>query len=195
MIHRDQAVSAAEQFCEQEDEEKEYFQESVDHVKIRLRQIMDPFLKISDLETETCISKFKTIIDSCDGDNPTHNPHNYKFGGMYTDSISGWEYTVEPLAEKPTENSCDVTYRFLGNEFEVRGKNFPDAKLGANGEGLKKEIEGCGALSLWKFEWTPDDYKYQWFANGALPLGTKSCVGAATQTAGGKHAGGCKGPG
>ncbi|KAL9631053.1 MAG: hypothetical protein Q9204_004417, partial [Flavoplaca sp. TL-2023a] len=80
MIHRDQAVSAAEQFCEQEDEEKEYFQESVDHVKLRLRQIMDPFLKISDLDTETCISKFKTIIDSCDGDNPTHNPHNYKFG-------------------------------------------------------------------------------------------------------------------
>ena len=172
-----------------------YFQNSVDHVKLTLDQIMDPTKRPADLDKNRCISKFRTIIDSCDGDNPINNPHNYKFGGRYTDSADGWDYLLEPLAEKPTENSCDVTYLFLGNVFEIRGKNFPDGKLGANGEGLKKEIKGCGVLTEWSFKWTPNDVMYQWYAKGTLPLGTKSCIGAATQSAGGKHAGGCKGPG
>ncbi|KAL8781768.1 MAG: hypothetical protein Q9213_005851 [Squamulea squamosa] len=174
MIHRDQAVSAAEQFCMQDTFEKEYFQGSVD-------------------ELTECVDKFKIIIDSCDGDNPVNNPHNYKFGGMY--SSSGWEYKLRPLALKPTENSCDITYEITANFFEIRGKNFPDGKLGAKGEGLKKEINGCGALTFWEFDWTPNDVKYQWYASGYLPIGTKSCVGSATQTAGGKSAGHCKGAG
>ncbi|KAL8893978.1 MAG: hypothetical protein Q9192_004737 [Flavoplaca navasiana] len=192
MLHRDQAVSAAEQFCAQEVKEKEYFQDSEDHVKLTLSNT-DPAKPISDLTD--CVEKFKTVIDRCDGDNPTHNPRNYKFGGTYTDASSGWEFKLEPLAFKPTDNTCDVSYKFVLNHFEVRGKNFPDAKLGADGEGLKEEIEGCGLLTSWKFEWTPDDPRFQWYAKGKLPVGTKSCVGAATQTAGGKHAGSCKGPG
>ncbi|KAL8991150.1 MAG: hypothetical protein Q9169_007934, partial [Polycauliona sp. 2 TL-2023] len=194
MIHRDQAVSAAEQFCDQDIEEKEYFQGSVDHVKVSLTNTLDPEKPISDLDTETCISAYKEIIDGCDGDNPTHNPHNYKFGGSFLAS-DAWQYTLEPLAEKPTENSCDVTYNFIENVFEIRGKNFPDAELGKGGEGLKGEIKGCGPLTEWEFEWTPDDVKYQWYATGRLPIGTKSCVGAATQTAGGKSAGECRGTG
>ncbi|KAL8881429.1 MAG: hypothetical protein Q9198_001372 [Flavoplaca austrocitrina] len=192
MLHSGQAVSAAEQFCAQDIKEKEYFQDSEDHVKLTLSH-NDPAKPISDLTD--CVEKFKTIIDSCDGDNPSHNPHNYKFGGTYTDASSGWEFKLEPLALKPTDNTCDVSYKFVENHFEVRVKNFPDAKLGADGEGLKGEIEGCGLLTSWKFEWTPDDPRFQWFAKGKLPIGTKSCVGAATQSAGGKHAGSCKGPG
>ncbi|KAL8653411.1 MAG: hypothetical protein Q9226_003862 [Calogaya cf. arnoldii] len=192
MIHRDQAVSAAEQFCAQDIKEKVYFQGSVDEVKLSLSNT-DSSKPVSGMTD--CVEKFKTIVDSCDGDNPVNNPHNYKFGGTYTDPSGGWELKIEPLAVKVTENSCDITYNFIENRFEVRGKNFPDGKLGADGEGLKKEIKGCGALTMWEFKWTPDDVKYQWYASGALPLGTKSCVGAATQTAGGKEAGHCKGPG
>ncbi|KAL8784303.1 MAG: hypothetical protein Q9213_004061 [Squamulea squamosa] len=192
MIHRDQAVSAAEQFCAQDSREKEYFQGSVDQVKLILSNA-DSAKSIS--EMPNCVDKFKLIIDSCDGNDPTNNPHNYKFGGTYTDSSSGWELKLEPLARKATENSGDITYKFTHNKFEVRGKNFPDGKLGANGGGLKEEIKGCGALTAWKFKWTPDDVTYQWYASGNLPVGTRSCVGAATQTAGGKKAGHCKGPG
>ncbi|KAI4255904.1 MAG: hypothetical protein L6R42_006500, partial [Xanthoria sp. 1 TBL-2021] len=192
MIHRDQAVSAAEQFCGQHIKEKEYFQGSVDQVKLTLATT-DPAKSIPDMPD--CFEKFKIIIDSCDGDKPINNPHNYKFGGTYFDSSNGWELKLEPLALKPTENSCDITYLFTENKFEVRGKNFPDGKLGADGEGLKKEIKGCGPLTWWEFKWTPDDVKYQWYASGSLPVGSRSCVGAATQTAGGKDAGHCKGPG
>lgn len=77
----------------------------------------------------------------------------------------------------------------------MRGKNFPDAKLGANGEGLKEEIAGCGAITDWGFEWTPDDVKYQWYASGNLPIGTKSCMGKAVQSAGGTSDGNCHGAG
>lgn len=169
-----------------------YFQGSVDQVKLTLTN-SDPAKSIPDMPD--CVEKFKIIIDSCDGDNPINNPHNYKFGGTYSDSSSGWELKLEPLALKPTENSCDITYLFTENKFEVRGKNFPDGKLGADGEGSKKEIKGCGPLTEWKFKWTPDGVTYQWYATGQLPVGSRSCVGAVTQTAGGKDAGHCKGPG
>ncbi|KAL8672235.1 MAG: hypothetical protein Q9168_003282 [Polycauliona sp. 1 TL-2023] len=197
MIHRDQAVSAAQQFCEQGIDEKEYFQGSVDYVKLHISNAISPSIPISSISNATCISAFKTIIDSCDGSDPSSNPHNYKFGGRYADPnpLSGWAYTLTPLAHKPIENSCDVTYRFTADEFEIRGRNFPDAKLGANGQGLKREIMGCGPLTFWEFRWTPMDVEYQWYANGWLPVGTKSCVGAATQSAGGKSAGRCRGAG
>lgn len=169
-----------------------YFQGSVDEVKLTLTNtdLAKPISEMSD-----CVDKFKVIIDSCDGDNPINNPHNYKFGGTYTDASSGWELKIEPWALKPTENSCDISYKLAFNKFEIRGKNFPDGKLGAEGEGLKKEIQGCGPLTKWKFKWMPDDVTYQWYATGQLPVGSRSCVGAATQTAGGKDAGHCKGPG
>lgn len=209
MLSRDQAVSAAEQFCKQDAKDIQsvdrqpdpkqrltplncrYFQGSADDVKLSLHNHDDskPISAVAD-----CIGNFKVIIDGCDGNNPTHNPHNYKFGGVST-TTDGWEFKLEPQAKKPTENSCDVSYEFWEDLFEVRGKNFPDAKLGADGEGLKKEIKGCGALTDWSFEWTPDDAKYQWYARGHLPIGTKSCMGRAVQTAGGASSGGCRGAG
>jgi len=102
---------------------------------------------------------------------------------------------VKPTATKPTEDSCDVSYKFAIDTFEVRGKNFADARLGANGEGLKKEIKGCGALTDWHFNWTPKDVRYQWYASGTLPVGTKSCMGRAVRSAGGTSAGNCHGAG
>jgi hypothetical protein len=98
------------------------------------------------------------------------------------------EFKVEPTAKKSNENRCDVSY--LSNsalfQVEVRGKNFPDAKLGADGGGLKKEMNGCGSISGWKFIWTPNDVAYQWYAYVLLPLGMKKgCPGRAVVSAGG----------
>ncbi|KAL8701120.1 MAG: hypothetical protein Q9201_005085 [Fulgogasparrea decipioides] len=191
MLSRDQAASAAEQFCKQDVKDKEYFQSSADSVKLSVHNTDDSkALKTID----DCVGKFKVIIDGCDGNDPVNNPHNYKFGGIWT-SADEWEFKVEPTAKKPTEDSCDVSYKFILDKFEVRGKNFPDAKLGANGGGLKHEIEGCGALTDWHFEWTPRDVKYQWYAHGNLPIGTKSCMGNAVKSAGGVDAGHCHGAG
>lgn len=141
-----------------------------------------------------CVGQFKLIIDGCDGNDPLNNPHNYKFGGEYTNN-QGWDFKLEPTAKKVDEDSCDVSYKFVLDKFEVRGKNFPDAKLGTDGEGLKHEIEGCGDLTGWHFDWTPNDVKYQWYAHGSLPVGTKSCMGRAVQSAGGSSSGNCHGAG
>jgi hypothetical protein len=99
---------------------------------------------------------------------------------------------MTPLSKQVNEVSCDVSYKFWYDAIEIRGKNFPDAKLGADGEGLKKEIGGCGALTEWKFERTPDDCCFQWYAYGQLPIGMKKCVGNAVETAGGSSKGNCK---
>ena len=134
------------------------------------------------------------VIDGCDGNDPLDNPHNYKFGSTLTTG-DGWVFKMEPLSEQVNEDSCDVSYRFYFDGVEVRGKNWPEAKMGANGEGLKSQLAGCGALTKWSFEWTPNDVKYQWYAHGRLPIGTKKCVGNAVKSAGGCSAGNCHGAG
>jgi hypothetical protein len=99
---------------------------------------------------------------------------------------------VEPTAKKPTENRCDVSYAVAAWFFEIRGKNFPDAKLLADGGGLKKEMDGCGDVSLWNFEWTRNHEEYQWYASGYLPLtAKKGCTGRAVVSAGGVSENGC----
>lgn len=132
-------------------------------------------------------------IDGCDVD-PINNPNNYKFGGVYATS-DGWTYTMVALAKQTDEDSCDVSYDVIFDTFEVRGKNFPDAKLGQDGSGLLGQLRGCGAVTDWSFQLTPNDVKYQWYAHGRLPIGTKACVGRAVQTAGGTSAGNCEGAG
>lgn len=168
-----------------------YFQGSADSVRLSVRNA-DESEALSTIND--CVGKFKVIIDGCDGNDPINNPHNYKFGGTHT-SPDGWEFTVKPTAAKPDEDSCDVSYKVLLDKFEVRGKSFPDATLGAEGGGLKMEIKRCGAPTNWHFKWTPNDVKYQWYAYGTLPFGTKSCMGKAVQSAGGTSAANCHGDG
>jgi hypothetical protein len=80
-------------------------------------------------------------------------------------------------------DSCDVSYEVLFDKFEIRGKAWDDNELGRNGEGLLKQVGGCGAVTDWSFEWTPNDVKYEWYASGHLPIGTKACVGRTIKTA------------
>lgn len=73
--------------------------------------------------------------------------------------------------------------------------NFDPIKFGNNGEGLQKQIKGCGDLTHWSFHMTPNDPTYQWYASGRLPIGTKACVGRAVVSAGGANHGHCSGAG
>ena len=96
---------------------------------------------------------------------------------------------------KSASNSCDVSYKFFYNFFEIRGKDFPNAKLGKDGLGLLANLRHCGAVTKWTFESTPHDTVYQWYASGELPIGTKNCVGDAVKKAGGSTSGNCNGAG
>lgn len=136
------------------------------------------------------MERFQTIvIERCDENDPINNPHNYNFGGTFA-AVDGLTYMFQPLPKQIDEVSCDVSYKFVFNGFE-RGTNLPDASFGTNVEGLKRQLQGCGALTRWHIERTPNDVYFQWFASGQLPLGTKACIGRALMTAGGSDNGNC----
>ncbi|KAI5863770.1 hypothetical protein GGS23DRAFT_604773 [Durotheca rogersii] len=193
VMSRDIAVDNAEAFCQQAEKKVTYNSGSVNELELSVRKLDDDSKGPAD--APDCLGRFqRVVIDGCDGDDYINNPHNYKFGATFT-SADGWEYTMTPLSKQVNEVSCDVSYKFFFDVFEIRGKNLPDAKFGANGEGLKAELSGCGAITKWNFERTPDDAKFQWYASGRLPIGTKNCVGNALVTAGGSGEGNCHGAG
>ncbi|KAK8039453.1 hypothetical protein PG993_007864 [Apiospora rasikravindrae] len=194
VMSRDQAVDNVKDFCKQTQSKIKYNEDSVNELELSVSKdgASD---KSSPKDAPDCEGRFtKAVIDGCDGDDKVNNPHNYKFGATLKTG-DGWTYTLKPLSKQVNEVSCDVSYKFLFDALEIRGKNLPDAKFGAEGEGLKKQLSNCGALTQWKFERTPNDPKFQWYASGHLPIGTKSCVGSALVAAGGADHGNCHGAG
>ncbi|KAL2045470.1 hypothetical protein N7G274_001898 [Stereocaulon virgatum] len=100
-----------------------------------------------------------------------------------------------PPPPPPDADICGDWYKVVLDYFEIRGVSFDPDKFGADGAGLKKQIEGCGKLTKWSFTYTPNDPRFAWFAHGQLPLGTKACVGRAVVSAGGEGPDGCTGSG
>ncbi|KAI9669874.1 MAG: hypothetical protein M1831_006909 [Alyxoria varia] len=193
VMHRDKAVQNAKDFCAQESKSVEYNKDSVDHLRLSVSSLGDS--EAGPKDAPDCEGRFiRAVIDGCDGDDKINNPYNYKFGGRLQ-TTDGWSFVMEPLSRQEILDSCDVSYKFFFNGFRIRGMNFPDAKLGKNGDGLWEELSGCGKVTEWSFEWTPDDAKYQWYAQGKLPIGTKACVGRAVESAGGSSRGNCHGAG
>ncbi|KIN09024.1 hypothetical protein OIDMADRAFT_23751 [Oidiodendron maius Zn] len=94
-------------------------------------------------------------------------------------------------------DTCDVSYRWLYDLVEVRGKAWTTAELGTNGENLKTQIAGCGDITDWNFQLTPNDCCMDWYVSCHLPIGVKDCVGRAVVTAAGPGAtiGDCHGAG
>jgi hypothetical protein len=193
VMSRDVAVDNVKDFCGQTDQTKKYNVGSVNELELSVKDVSDSTKGPKD--APDCVGRFtNAVIDGCDGNDPINNPHNYKFGSTLT-TADGWEYKMTPLSQQVNEVACDVSYKFFFDGVEVRGKNWPDAKLGTNGDGLRQQLEGCGALTKWKFEMTPNDCCFQWYASGQLPIGTKACVGRAVQSAGGSGDGNCHGAG
>ncbi|KAM0715712.1 hypothetical protein Q7P37_009212 [Cladosporium fusiforme] len=191
VMSRDLAVENVEDFCSQGEQTKRYNEGSVDELELSVKNL-DGSEGGSPEDAPDCVGRFtNAVIDGCDSGDSVNNPHNYKFGSTLT-TTDNWEYTMTPWSKQVNEVNCDVTYKFWYDHVEIRGKNFPDAKLGADGEGLKHEISGCGAVSKWNFERTPDDCCFQWYASAQLPIGTKSCAGRAVESAGGSGKGNCK---
>ena len=103
-----------------------------------------------------------------------------------SDSSTATEPASTPTPLGPSQGTCDVSYKFLYDAFQIRGKDWDASKFGDNGAGLKKQLTGCGDLTNWHFELTPNDPNgYQWFASGRLPVFTNKCIGRAIISAGG----------
>ncbi|EXX75098.1 hypothetical protein RirG_044830 [Rhizophagus irregularis DAOM 197198w] len=192
-MSRDVAVANAETFCGQGEKVVKYNEGSINELELSALKTGDDTRSPKD--DPNCLGRLRDfVIDGCDGNDLEKNPHNYKFGSKLTSS-DGWVYEMKPLSEQINEVSCDVTWQFYDDFFEIRGKNVLDANLGANGEGLKRQLRGCGSLTAWNFQPTPQDVKFQWKASGQLPVGTRRCVGNALKSAGGADRGNCRGLG
>ncbi|KAL8855379.1 MAG: hypothetical protein Q9178_007976 [Gyalolechia marmorata] len=184
--HSDKAVESIKEFCAQTKSPVDYSPSTEDKMRLHLNN--DTSKTIAD--PRDCVGVFhKQLIDGCDSE-PTDDPDNYKFGGTYY-ARNGWRFEFDALATQVNTMDCDVSYRVVLNKFELRGKDLPDSKLGKGGEGLQDKVKGCGAITKWHFEWTPDDWVYEWYASGQLPIGTKACAGRALVSAGGSGNGGC----
>lgn len=192
IMSREVAVENVKDFCSQTEDIKTYNVGSVNELELSVEFNSEPG---SPTDAPDCVGRFQNaVIDGCDGNDPINNPNNYKFGSTLT-TTDGWQYKMVPLSKQVNEVNCDVSYKFFYDAFEIRGKNWPSAKLGINGQGLRDELLGCGALTKWKFELTPDDCCFQWYATGQLPIGTKACVGRAVESAGGSNKDNCHGVG
>ncbi|KAB5566684.1 hypothetical protein GE09DRAFT_1107839 [Coniochaeta sp. 2T2.1] len=135
VMSRDVAVDSVKAFCQQPAKTATYNKGSVNELELSVRKLDDD--SKSAVDAPDCVGRFqRAVIDGCDGHDLTNNPHNYKFGSTLT-TADGWEYGMTPLSKQVNEGSCDVSYKFFFDSFEVRGKNLPDARFGAEGEGLR----------------------------------------------------------
>lgn len=193
VMSRDTAAQNVEDFCSQSEHTKKYNEGSVNELELFVKKVDDDGKSPQD--SPDCAGRFmRAVIDGCDSGDMINNPHNYKFGSALTTG-DGWSYTMTPLSKQVKGVNCDVAYKVFFDGFEIRGKNWPFAKFGENGEGLRDEIAGCGAITSWDFDWTPDDCCFQLYARGRLPIGTKACVGWAIESAGNSGKDNCHGAG
>ena len=192
VMSRDVIVDNVRLFCAQDASIMKYNEGTVNELELNVSNLSNSTGTQRPRDAPDCIGRLQNaVIDGCDGNDMLNNPHNYKFGATLQ-TADEWVYKMTPLSKQVNEVTCDISYKFWWDAFEIRGKNVPSALMGADGEGLRKELSGCGAMEEWKFEQTPDDCCYQWYASGRLPIGIKSCVGRAIQSAGGASNGGCK---
>jgi hypothetical protein len=190
---RDVALDNVKDFCRQTQKTATYNQGTVNELSLSVSKLGDDTK--TPLDAPDCVGRFqRAVLDGCDGGDVLNNLFNYKYGSTLS-TVDDWAYTMTPRREQVNEVSCEVSYKFWYDVFEIRGKNLPFAKFGANGEGLYSQLKGCGWVTEWYFAWTPDDAKFQWYASGQLLVGTRNCVANALMTAGGAGNGNCHGAG
>jgi hypothetical protein len=187
IMSREIVAENVQDFCNQHGKTEIYNTGLVDELELLAKKAGEDSLGPQD--SPDCIGRFiGVVIDSCNGGDSVNNPWNYKFGLTLTTG-DGWEFAMTPLSKQVNDVSCDVSYNGTFAGFKIRGKTLPWGKFGANGEGLRDELSGCDGLTQWKFEWTPNDCCFQWYASAHLPIGKKACVSRALESAGGSGTG------
>ncbi|EPE35762.1 Metalloproteases (zincins), catalytic [Glarea lozoyensis ATCC 20868] len=187
---RDVVIQNSREFCKQTESTKEYNNNTVDYLELTAKKLGDPSKTPKD--DPGCAARFQlTVIDGCDGGDVVNNPQNHKYGGTFT-AGDKWEYSMTPKVRQLTAVDCTIHFDGKGDRFEIRGRNFPSGKLGLNGEGLRKQMGSCKGLFGWKFDWTPDDCCWEWYARGWMIVQVKQCPSHAVRTAGAPSDANCR---
>ena len=80
-----------------------YNQDGPDAVTISIDYSPDPAFKP---KKDDCAGFLTTVMDSCDGNDPDHNPMNWKHGG--NNMVNGVRYNVFPLTERYKAGVCSM---------------------------------------------------------------------------------------
>ncbi|KAI9829475.1 MAG: hypothetical protein M1819_006295 [Sarea resinae] len=146
---------------------------------------------------DECNYYMSTIMDGCDVPSVSTNVMNFKHGGSMKDN-NGISYQIVPnVARAPAPaqaiGNCNSWWKPVWQTFDVYGGGWADSDFGKS---LQKQIQGCGLMSKWKFQYFDEPHPdgTEWHASGRLPIWTRKCVGRAITSAGG-FTGGCKGNG
>lgn len=119
-----------------------------------------------------CLESMSTIINSCDGNDPT-NPMDWKFGGQWVRGDNTWEVTAM-ADQRPwppiqtTTGSCVGWYHILYSSYEIYGAGFSTYDYGQ--QTLLPAINDChGTATEWTFKYldsSDDGYEkgYEWKA-------------------------------
>ncbi|KAF2113969.1 SGNH hydrolase-type esterase domain-containing protein [Lophiotrema nucula] len=160
-----------------------------DHVVITIDWPPGPYNY--EIFEEECSYYMAVLTNGCSLPGP-NNLMNWKHGGSISDN-NGIKYTLEPNADRPLplsepRGSCHVERHGIFFEWDIFGAGFATNDWGQSKGGLRDQIQGCGILSDWKFEYydTLQTNGAEWHASGKLRVGMKAyCIGRAIESAGG----------
>lgn len=131
-----------------------------------------------------CLDSLSRIINGCDGNDPDHNPLDFKFGGSYVRDEGRYTYEVNPKYDrtlvKATTGDCQGNYKFLFGSYTLRGTGWAGYDFGADTLlPAAKSCVGAGGITNWKFSYcldgsTKDKDKdcggYEWKATFRTPI-------------------------
>lgn len=136
------------------------------------------------------------LTDGCDGNDPDHNPENYKCGGtMKVGPVAYqiWPQAVRQSAKSGLQGGCDGTYKVLWDEFTMWGHGFASSDSGA---ALKGQVDDCALLpDTWDFQYGLGSDGREWTAKFRTGVFQKHCVGQAGKEAGAPGDFECRGSG
>ncbi|KAF1812794.1 SGNH hydrolase [Eremomyces bilateralis CBS 781.70] len=151
---------------------KTYHQGTLDEHEfvIKLDELASAF------DESACLSAFKKIIHSCDG-NDSNNPLNWKFGGKFEQGEYTYEVNVKRTNRpwppiKKRNGYCEGWYKVFWGEYKIRGHGWAGHDYGQ--DTLMKHARGCigGGLTAWKFSYydEPDEDGNEWGASFNTPI-------------------------
>ncbi|CAK7197527.1 hypothetical protein SEUCBS139899_000175 [Sporothrix eucalyptigena] len=126
-----------------------------------------------------CLDSLSRIINGCDGNDPDHNPLDFKFGGSYVRDEGRYTYEVNPKHDrtlvKATTGDCEGNYKFLFGSYTLRGTGWAGYDYGA--DTLLPAAKSCvgGGITNWQFSYcldgnTKDCGGYEWKAIFRTPI-------------------------
>ncbi|RAH65918.1 SGNH/GDSL hydrolase family protein [Aspergillus aculeatinus CBS 121060] len=106
-----------------------------------------------------CLESFDRVINSCDGNDPEHNPMNWKFGGRWVRGNYIYEVNVMNSFKRPwpviraVDGSCRSKYRGLWESYWIRGRGWSTGDFGQRS--LLPSAKTCvgGGVTAWDLKY------------------------------------------